>query len=517
MYLIIPAITTLTILALITYAAPVSAQETDLDLPLDVSATIIHVVHQHNSSTDEYAFIVEITNLGQDTMFADVSFLDTDAYFYDNECEKDYWVEFSPGETIILAGCYTVDEDELPVYISMSGYMDTDDVDVFRTATIPLIHDGCGDFFGTTNCLTVQNIYDIIDDPEYGGQSGSPSFTINNAQYLWAEDILVLNFTKKINVFSINMSAISITDGRCALAFTSNEYDMSSPDRTSVIIRPNEMNRESLATMTDPQIQLHGGSFTESGTGNMMEPASLPLRMVGSASAGNHNCIITYGSNEFLMRVYTDNYDDTMQATRDGFAAWSDLNPQLEFVYVDHDPLVWIDWVEYTPEYVGVTCIWCLYTERSMEVVLYGYNCRGDRINLAPDYVRNIIAHEFGHMLGLEHHTDQEHLMYGPEYQVDPYETHGYVVPTNLQEFFIGEAELSDKIQALENELDILNNRIDNLAAQATLEGNVLLFDTQGQVDRYEQLIEEYNVVWYMYDDLWDERECMYEARVPGH
>lgn len=514
--MIIPAMAVFATLTLVASVAPAFAQETDFEwLSLDVKAIITHTERERDIFVDRYTFTIQITNPGQEIMFADVLYLNTNAY-YDNDCELDYWVEIHPGETKTLLGCYVVDSGELPVYITIYGYMDTDSLGVIRTAVIPFESYGCAHASNNTNCLPLHNIDYIVDNSALDIQPEPSDFAVNNAQYVWDDNILILNFTGKINLSSINMSGISITDSRCALTFTWRDYDMSSLDRTSVIIRPNDIHRESLASMTEPYIQFREGSFVESGTDNRMASDIMPVRMVGDPPPGNHKCILTYGSNEFLLDVYTVNYAETMQAVHDGFTAWSDLNPQLEFVHVDKDPLIWIDWVEYTPEYLGLACVWCLYNEPSMEVVLYGYDCRGTRIYHDTGSVRNTVAHELGHILGLDHHTNQTHLMYGPEYQVDPYETHGYVVPEDIPWGFVGETELYEQIQMLKDKLDGFTDGLDKLEAKGNLVGNVLYF-TQKQADQYEQLIDMYNVVRHEYNAVWQERNCMYEARVPGH
>ncbi len=345
----------------------------------------------------------------------------------------------------------------------------------------------------------------------------SPDFTVSDAQYVWDDNTLMLNFTGRVNIWNMDVSNISITDGLCALAFTWHDYDGVSSDRMSIIIKPGEIQRESLAGMVDPYIQFRNGSFHEAGTDAAMTPVEMPLRTVGDPPHHDPKCIITYGYNDGLLASYAYDYNQTSQAVHDGFSAWSDLNPYLEFVWVERDPLVWIEWVDYTPEYIGLACLWCLDNDPFMEIALYGYDCREGRIYHDPDSVRNTVAHELGHILGLNHHTNMTHLMYGPEYQVDPYETYGYVVPDNLEEWFIGEAELYNRTLTLKAELDGLDADLARLEARGDREGNTIYFETQSQANQYNRLAREYNDVVHEYNMTVGELNCMREERSPWH
>ena len=358
----------------------------------------------------------------------------------------------------------------------------------------------------------------------------SPDFTVSDAEYDWDDNTLILNFTGRLNIFDMDMSNISITDGACALAFTRHEYDGRGSDYMSLILKPNENQRESLASMIKPHIQFRNDTFYESGTNTMMAPIRMPLGVVGDPPYNDPKCVITYGYNDASLELHAYDYNQTRDAVHDGIGAWSDLNPNLEFVHVDDDPLIQIKWTGYEVDYLGLACVWCLDHEPIMEIVLYGYDCRKVFLYHDPNTVRNTVAHELGHILGLDHHTNQTHLMYGSEYQADPYETYGLVVPGMLEEGFIGEAELYERILVLTDELDRLGAEIDRLgaeldklAAKASLVGNTLYFDTQSQVNQYNRLLSEYDGVWDEYDVVWDEYDaayeewdCMREAYGPG-
>lgn len=345
----------------------------------------------------------------------------------------------------------------------------------------------------------------------------SADFTISDAQYVWDDNTLILNFTGRVNIWNMDVSNISITDGVCALAFTWRDYDAVSSDRMSITVKPNEIQRESLAGMAEPRIQFRNDSFHEASTNMGMVPVEIPLRTVGDPPYHDPKCVITYGYHDGLLKSYAHDYNQTSQAVHDGLSAWSDLNPYLEFVWVERDPLVWIEWVDYTPEYIGLACLWCLHNDPAMEIALYGYDCRGGRIYHDPNSVRNTVAHELGHILGLNHHTNTTHLMYGPAYQVDPYETHGYVVPDNLEGHFVGEAELYNQTMTLRAELDRLNTQLERLEARGDRDGNTIYFETQSQANQFNRLVAKYNETVGEYNMTVDELNCMYEARDPWH
>lgn len=56
----------------------------------------------------------------------------------------------------------------------------------------------------------------------------------------------------------------------------------------------------------------------------------------------------------------------------------------------------------------------------------------GTPVMFTRDQMRDLVAHEFGHNLGLRHNSgDETHLMYG-QYDPIPYSDHGYVVPDEI-------------------------------------------------------------------------------------
>ena len=356
--------------------------------------------------------------------------------------------------------------------------------------------------------------------------------TLDSAQYDQDDNVLTLNFTGKINPFAVDMTKITIADEPCAITLTHEEYGAVTRDRLSFTIHPSEAHREELSKMRNPLVRAHSGAFATHIDSIVLAPSDAPLSITGSIPEDVAPCVITYGFNDPLLRVYARNYTQTLQAIHDGFEAWAELNPDLSFARVEENPLIWISWEEYNPGHIGRACLDCLSLGATMDIILYDYNCRNERIYYISNSTRNTIAHELGHILGLEHHTNQTHLMHGDDYVEDPFRTLGYMVPELLPGGFIGEQNMTDRyweLNALLNgtkaTLDKLGDRIDRYADRHAVkrDGNTIYFETDSQVNRYKSMLREYNALVAEYEASRDEHNelageinCLYESPPRG-
>ena len=117
-------------------------------------------------------------------------------------------------------------------------------------------------------------------------------------------------------------------------------------------------------------------------------------------------------------------------------------------------PDITIRWIEYTGTHVGSACLDCLRSGAVINVVLEQPNCRDNPVAYGPGMIRNIIAHEFGHNLGLGHTNDELHLMFGTMPPPPPglFDSLGYNVPEEVPEYLVGEKPLLDRYNRLYEE-----------------------------------------------------------------
>ncbi len=292
-------------------------------------------------------------------------------------------------------------------------------------------------------------------------------------------------------------------------------------------IESSELQREAIYEMSQPTVLVYEGVFISWNGGEPLGYGLARVDVVGGIPDNRIPCATTHDFNDSLLSVYAVNYIEMLEAIRGGFNAWSDLNTHLSLVHVEQDPLIQIDQIEYSPDHIGLACIYCLVYGASMDVSIYDYNCHDERIHHEPDYVRNIIAHELGHMLGLVHQGNKTHLMYGPEHIQDPYLALDYTIPDQLPESFIGERAMRGQLADLDMALDEMTAELDKPDAAieryedrhvVSRSGSTVYFDTQSEANRYSRMIRKYNeladectAIVNEYNDMTDELNRMYE------
>ncbi len=131
---------------------------------------------------------------------------------------------------------------------------------------------------------------------------------------------------------------------------------------------------------------------------------------------------------------------------------WENANPDLEFEIVDGNSDIHIKWHQNLgPDIQG-------YQHGSILAIELGSDdCRNNWNIYSQDEIADIIAHETGHYLGLEHHRDERHLMFGiDEFTQRDFNDLGYNIPSRNNMYMEWEAtvELESEIDRLEKELN---------------------------------------------------------------
>ena len=172
------------------------------------------------------------------------------------------------------------------------------------------------------------------------------------------------------------------------------------------------------------------------------------------ASSGNilDDGVVTYYVDPYpVMKNAERNIGDAID---EAFAEWSELNPDLVFeqVYSANESEIKIHWEEKVyvngVKVAGSTEIVGKYSDITIDYG--GLDCNSKEILYTPDTIKDILKHEIGHVLGLVHSSDVNHLMYDPLDMFDNFDNLGYVIPDTVEyDYFIGEEELFDEYESI--------------------------------------------------------------------
>lgn len=326
--------------------------------------------------------------------------------------------------------------------------------------------------------LTVTGDILLEPDPE-----GLARDLVVRAEYDGGANNLVLYFGKEIDPLAISVSRIAILHNGCdGISLSAQELAWVDDDGRSVVFELDPDNRQTLYRMIDPWVHLRQGAFVVD-TGRAASGSDdVQLSIDGSPPApldpqsrgiiGGATCGLTYmveppssilDVSDYGAAFVAEHTRTVLAAVRDGLHAWSEFNPGISFREIRFGtPDIMIRWIDYDGDHLGVACLGCLGTGAFIEAVLEEPDCRGDPVAYDHGTIRNIVTHEFGHNLGLEHHADRGHLMYPKlspssaapaeddldpsEYGIQiPYDTLGYEIPGLLPSYLAGERDLLDR------------------------------------------------------------------------
>ena len=279
---------------------------------------------------------------------------------------------------------------------------------------------------------------------------------LGRAEYSLARDTgeLVLHFREAIDTSSINTDLITIVNDGCSgIALSEREIVSVGKDKKSIVFGIDAIDALALADMRSAWIRLEQGAFaTANGTVNDAGDVPLynslfslpPYIPEPPAPALRIPCLITYGVQPPSVVLSEDDYSRgfiatytkmVMSAVHDGLNAWSKSNPDITLKRTTTGtPAVIVRWHEPNAVllhgYFGYGYNNCLHYQCEIGMSLEYRNCQGGMNVLDYDTIRNIVAHEFGHNLGLLHHHSYDHLMAGVDHNVQvPFDDLGYNMP----------------------------------------------------------------------------------------
>ena len=205
----------------------------------------------------------------------------------------------------------------------------------------------------------------------------------------------------------------------------------------------------------------------------------------------------------------------TPEIVNDAIQSWVALNPDLNYIFIDNESdaditIHWVDNILYETPVLGIAKSNILVHADGftsvifdVEIDLVGTDCNGDTLFYNYESVLDTLKHEIGHTLGLEHSSDEDHLMFSPYDGVDNFDSLGFSVPVsdNLYDYFIGEENMHDNISSFQDKQDVFQNQLDSLEGQQ----NPLVNSLESLQSEYDQKIEEYDQNVERYDRYRDQ------------
>ena len=88
----------------------------------------------------------------------------------------------------------------------------------------------------------------------------------SGATFHWDNGTLALDFADPIQRVGADVSHVRITDDHCGIQFTRGQYMFSESDNNTIVINTTAYQRDSLASMLEPFVIIHGISIPSTTT-----------------------------------------------------------------------------------------------------------------------------------------------------------------------------------------------------------------------------------------------------------
>jgi hypothetical protein len=199
-------------------------------------------------------------------------------------------------------------------------------------------------------------------------------------------------------------------------------------------------------------------------------------------------------------------------AITEGINMWETRNPDLDFKQVESGGDFQIIWVIEIDKITGTGDHLGYYDGKNIAIEIGNKDCNNRWQHYSRQSIADTITHEIGHYLGLKHHANKSHLMYGfgdPKTTQDPYDDLGYAIPFKNQDYqkWIVSENLDNKIIKIQGEIDILQDRYEKLSNEYKQyprviedrdtyeEAEKLFNELQGLNNQINKNIDEYNTL----------------------